>query len=113
MRRVASAVSQIVVAAVVLAAIGGLIGLLVVHFADWGSAVTGFGWGMIIGGAVVSFAAGNSGSPSENLVRGRAGAFGTWWGQSAALPQSPLGLALGGLLAFAGGLGLLILSYSS
>jgi hypothetical protein len=44
-------------------------------------------------------------------VRGRSGAFGTYWGQSAPLPQTPLQLALGAVLTFAGGVGLLILSY--
>jgi hypothetical protein len=60
---------------------------------------------------VVGLAAGGSGSPSENLAHGRLGAFGTYWGESAPLPQSPLQLALGGVLTFAAGLGLLILSH--
>jgi ABC-type antimicrobial peptide transport system permease subunit len=106
-----SGIAQILTAAVVVAAIGGLIGFVVVHFAGWGGAATGFGWGMIVAGGLVGFVAGGSGSPSENLVRGRTGAFGTYWGQSAALPQSPLWLALGGLLAFAGGIGLIVLAY--
>ena len=104
-------VRQIVLAAVGLAAISGLIGFLVVHFAHLGSALTGFGWGMIAGGAAVGLVGGQSGSPSENLARGRSGFFGTYWGQSASLPQSPLALVLGAVLAFAGGIGLLILSY--
>jgi len=59
---------QVVVATVGIALISGLIGFLVVHLAGWGDAV--------------------SGSPSENLVRGRSGAFGTYWGESAPLPQA-------------------------
>jgi hypothetical protein len=102
---------QILAVAVGLAVIGGLVGLLVTHFAGWGGALDGFGWGMIIAGAIFGFAAGGSGSPSENLVRGRAGMFGTYWGESSPLPQSPLQLALGGLLAFAGGVALLVLTY--
>ncbi|HEX5172710.1 MAG TPA: hypothetical protein VFV91_01030 [Gaiellaceae bacterium] len=102
---------QILVAATGLAVISGLIGLIVVHFAGWGGALKGFGWGMVIGGAAVGFLAGGSGIPTENLARGRIGAFGTYWGQSAAQPQSPLQLVLGSLLAFGGGVGLLLLSY--
>jgi hypothetical protein len=102
---------RILAATVGLAAISGLIGFLVVHFAGWGDAPTGFGWGMVIGGAVVGFAAGGSGSPGENLVRGRSGAFGTYWGESAPLPQSPLELAIGGALTFAGGVALIVLTY--
>ena len=111
MRGAVTVLLQILEAAVALAAIGGLIGFLVVHFDGWGGAANGFGWGMIVAGALVGFAAGGSGSPSENLARGRSGAFGTYWGQSAALPQSSLQVALGGLLAFAGGVALLILTY--
>ena|SRR5438876_6084478 len=111
MRGVGVVVLQILGAAVGLAVISGLIGFLIVHFAGWGDAATGFGWGMVIGGAIVGFAAGGSGSPSENLVRGRSGAFGTYWGESAPLPQSPLQLALGAVLTFAAGVGVLILSY--
>ncbi len=109
MRGIVTAVEQVLAATVGLAAIGGVIGFVVVHFAGWGGAAEGFGWGMIAVGTIVGFAAGGSGSPSENLARGRMGAFGTYWGQSSPLPQSPLQLALGGLFAFAGGIALLIL----
>jgi hypothetical protein len=102
---------QILAAAVGLAVVGAVIGFLVVHFAHLGGAATGFGWGMVIAGALVGFAAAGSGSPTENVYRGKVGAFGTYWGQSQPLPQSPLQLALGGVLTFAGGIGLLILSY--
>jgi hypothetical protein len=102
---------QIVVATVGLALISGLIGFLIVHFAGWGDAVTGFGWGMVIGGGLVGFAVAGSGSPSESLVRGRSGAFGTYWGESAPLPQSPFQFLIAGVLTFAGGVLLLISSY--
>lgn len=110
MRGVEIAAVQLLAAAVGIAAISGLIGFAVVHFEHWGGSAAGFGWGMAIGGAVVGFAAGGSGSPTENLVRGRMGFFATYWGESSPLPQSPLQLALGGLFAFAGGLALLILA---
>jgi hypothetical protein len=102
---------QILVAAVGLAVISGLIGFLVVHFAGWGDAATGFGWGMIVGGGLVGLAASGSGSPSENLVRGRSGAMATYWGESAPLPQSPLQLVFAGALTFAGGIALIVLTY--
>ena len=102
---------QIPAASVVLTVICGLIGFLAAHFTGWGDAATGFGWEMIIGGGVVGFAVGSSGSPSENLVRGRAGQMGTYWGQSAALPQSPLQFGIAGCLAFAFGIVLIVLTY--
>jgi hypothetical protein len=104
-------VLQILAAAVGLAVIGGLIGLLVGHFVGSGDAANGLGWGMVGIGAVVGFAAGGSGSPTENAYLGKVGAFGTYWGESAPLPQSPLQVALGGCLTFAAGVGVLILSY--
>jgi len=111
MRGAGIGVLQILGAALGLAVICGLVGLLVGHFVGSGDALNGFGWGMVIGGALVGLAVGGSGSPTDNLARGRIGAFGTYWGQSAPLPQSPLQLALGAVLTFAGGVGLLILSY--
>ena len=66
---------------------------------------------MVAGGALVGWLGGSSGSPTENAFRGKVGAFGTYWGESAPLPQSPLQFALGGGVAFAAGVGLLILSY--
>ena len=104
-------VLQVLAATVGLVVISGLIGFLIVHFATSGDATTGFGWGMIIGGALVGFAAAGSGSPSENLVRGRSGFFGTYWGESAALPQTPLQFVLAGVFTFAMGVLLLIHSY--
>jgi hypothetical protein len=112
MRGFFTVVLQILAARVALAAITGLIGLLVVHFAGWGSAMKGLGYRMVVGGSVVGFVTGGSGSTSENLAPGRTGAFGTYWGQSSALSQSPLQIALGSLLTFAAGIGLLLLVYT-
>jgi hypothetical protein len=102
---------QILAAAVGLAVIGGVLGLIVGQFVGSGDAANGVGWGMVGVGAIVGFAAGGSGSPSENLVRGRSGAFGTYWGESAPLPQSPLQVALGGCLTFVVGVGVLFLTH--
>ena len=111
MRGAGIVVVQILAATVGVALISGLVGFLIVHFGGWGDAVTGFGWGMVIGGGLVGFAVGGSGSPSDNLVRGRAGAFATYWGESAPLPQSPAQFLIAGVLTFAGGVLLLISSY--
>ncbi len=109
MRGALTILLQILGAAAGLAAIGALVGFLVGHFAGWGNAANGVGWGIIIAGSLVGLAAGGSGSPSENLARARTGAFGTYWGQSSPLRQSPLQLALGALLAFGLGVAVLIL----
>ena len=100
---------QILVVGVGIAAIGGLIGFTVIHFAHWGGASTGFGWGMIVAGGLAAFLGGSSGSPSENLARGRTGSFFTYWGQSAAQPMTPLQIVIGGFLAFAGGIAMFFL----
>ncbi len=110
MSGVVAALRQLVVATIGLAALYALVGFLVVHFGGWGGAVNGVGWGMVAGGAIVGLVTGGSGSPSDNLARARWGAFGTYWSQSAALPQSPLYLAFGSLFAFVGGLAVLILA---
>jgi hypothetical protein len=73
---------------------------LIVVFAGLGGAVEGLAYGMIAGGSIVGFATGSSGSP----VRiSRAGA------PVRPLPQSPLQLALGSLLAFGTRVALLVL----
>jgi hypothetical protein len=102
---------QIPAAAVGLAAVSGLTGFLVVQFAGWSDAATGFGWGMIFGGGLVGFAAAGSGSPSENLGRGRTGQFATYWGEGSALPTTPLQVVFAGALTFAGGVALIVLTY--
>jgi hypothetical protein len=105
-----AALRQLAVATVGLCATFALVGAVVCHVAGWADAAHGAGWGMVGGGAIVGLATGGSGSPSDNLARARWGPFGTYWSQSAALPQSPLYLALGSLFAFAGGIALLILA---
>ena len=110
MSRVVAALRQLVVATVGLAALFALVGFVVVHFAGWGHAAHGVGWGMVGGGGLIGLATGGSGSPSAMFVGARRGAFGTYWSQSTALPQSPLYLALGSFFAFVGGLALLILA---
>lgn len=110
MNRVVVVLRRLVGATLLIAGLAALVGFLVTHFAGWTGGVQGVGWGMVAGGALVGMLAGGSGSPSDNLVRGRAGAFGTYWGESSPLPQSPLELALGGLATFAGGLAVLILA---
>jgi len=95
--------AQILVSAVAIAAIGGLIGFLVV-----GHGTRGFGVGMTVAGALIAVVTGASGSPSENLQRGRLGAALNYWGESAPLPQSPLQIALGGALAFGAGIALVL-----
>lgn len=110
MHRVVAALQRLVGATVIVAGLGALVGFLVTHFAGWTGGVQGVGWGMLAAGALVGLLAGGSGSPSDNLVRGRMGAFGTYWGESSPLPQSPLELALGGLLAFVAGIALLALA---
>lgn len=112
MRGVVVALVQIFGAAVAIAVIGGLIGLVVVHFAHWGGASEGFGWGMVVAG-VLAASVGNSGSPSQNRYRGRLYPRGlsgfNALTRSVPMPQSPLQVALGGLLSFAGGIGVFFL----
>jgi hypothetical protein len=110
MRSAGIGVLQIVAAGAAIAAGGGIIGLLISTLATSHGAVAGLGWGMISTGALFGLMAGGSGSPSENLARARF--YGSqYWGSSVPLPQSPLQLALGGVLAFGAGLALLILTY--
>ena len=61
---------QVLAFAVGLAVICGLIGFLVVHFAGSGDAATGFGWGMLLGGAIVGYAAAAA-APGVHPGRGR------------------------------------------
>jgi hypothetical protein len=94
-----------------IAAAGALVGFLVGRFAVHGRAPQSVGWGMCIAGALVGLVAGQSGSPSRMAVGGRTGFFGTFWGRSAALPQSPLWVLAAGALVMAGGVALVILTY--
>jgi hypothetical protein len=110
MRGALTATGQILGAGVAVAAIGGLVGLLIVELATSRSAATGLGWGMVVAGAIAGFSVGHSGSPAENMVGARFYGSQVWSGNPA-LPQSPLQIALGGILAFAGGIGVLILAF--
>jgi hypothetical protein len=92
------------------AAIGGVIGLLIGAFASHTG--SGFGWGITGVGLAVTFFGGGSGSPSENLVRGRWGASGHYWGESAPQPMTQLDIVLGGALAMAIGFVVLYLEYA-
>ena len=110
MRRAAVVALQTSALAVGLAAIFGLAGFLVVRFAGWGDAATGLGWGMIVGGGVVGYAAAESGSPSGNRVV-RRGSLGGYWSESTPLRQSPLRVVFAASLTFAAGIAVIILSY--
>ena len=110
MRSAMTVIAQILGAGAIVAVIGGLIGLPVAVFATSRSAAIGVGWGMTAAGCLAGFLVGNSGSPSENMVRARFYGSQVWSGNPA-LPQSPLQIALGGVLAFAGGIAFLLLAY--
>ena len=69
---------QVLAFAVGLAVICGLIGFLVVHFADSGDAATGFGWGMLLGGAIVGYAAAAAAPACTRAVDVVSWASGTW-----------------------------------
>ena len=101
---------QILGSAAGLAAICGLVGILLADFAGWGDTAQGLGWGMVIGGAVVGFAAAGTGSPTETLAPGRSGSS-RYWVVTSAMPHGPLQLAFGGALTFAAGVALLVLTY--
>ena len=110
MHAVVIGAERLALAAAAIAGLSALVGFVVVQFFVSGTTLQGVGWGICIGGSVVTLAAGGSGSPSDNLVRGRMGAFGTYWGESSPLPQSPIELALGGVLALAAGIALFVLA---
>jgi hypothetical protein len=66
---------------------------------------------MCLGGALIALVTGRSGSPSRMAAEGRWGAFGQFWGQNPALPQSPLWFLGSSLLVFAGGIAVIALTY--
>jgi hypothetical protein len=98
-------------AAVAIAALCALLGFLVAHLARLGGDAQGAGWGMCIGGALLGFAVGQSGSPSRMAVEGRGGFFGQFWGRNPALPHSPLSMLALAFLLFAGGIAVVVLTY--
>ena len=113
MRRAFVVLAQILAAGIAIAAIGGLIGVLIVHFADWGGALKGFTSGMIVGGVLVFFVAGGSGGSSTPSPGGRFGLPGYvssanvgWW---AAAPTHWIQVALSGVVAVGAGIGVIAL----
>ena len=115
MRGATTVLLQMLVAAVGLAAIGGLVGFLIAHFAHKGGAAAGVGWGIVVAGIAVAFFASSSDGLSESLA-GRAGGgspnsfwFAWYYGDGSPLPQSAVQLVLGGLLALGAGVAMLFL----
>jgi hypothetical protein len=110
-KRVAAGLRRVATVAILGAALAAFVGFLVGHFAGLGGAAQGAGWGMCIGGALIALVVGQSGSPSRMAAEGRWGAFGQYWGQNPALPQSPLWFLLSSLVVFAAGLAVIVLTY--
>ena len=50
-------------------------------------------------------------SAPRSAPEGRWGAFGQFWGQNPALPESPLWFLASSLVVFAGGIALIVLTY--
>jgi hypothetical protein len=100
-----------VTVAIIAAALSAFVGFLVARFAGLGRAAQGAGWGMCLGGALIGLVTAQSGSPSRMAMEGRLGAFGQFWGQNSALPQSPLWFLGSSLLVFAGGIAVIVLTY--
>lgn len=117
MKLVAAGVRFVLVVALVIAGASALIGFVVARAAGIGAAAQGIGWGMCIGGAVIAFLVGQSGSPTRMAREGRwinytpGGAAAHLWGRNPALPQSPLWAAAAGLLVLAGGIAVIALTY--
>jgi hypothetical protein len=100
---------QVLAFAVGLAVICGLIGFLVVHFAGSGDAATGFGWGMLLGGAIVGYAAAAA-APGVHPGRGRRVLGDRYLGQTIAVPESSLQQVFAASLTFAASIALIVLS---
>ena len=97
--------------ALTLAVVFGLAGFLIGHFAGLGPVGQSIGWGMCLGGALAALVTGQSGSPSRMTVESRWGAFGQYWGQNPALPQSPLWLVAAAVVVGAAGIAIIVLTY--
>jgi hypothetical protein len=97
--------------ALLMAALCALAGFLIAHFGGLGGAAQGAGWGMCLGGASIGLVVGQSGSPGRMAAEGRWSAFGQFWGQNPALPQSPLWFLASSLVVFAGGIAVIVLTY--
>lgn len=110
-----TALLQTLVAGVVVAAIGGLVGALIAHFARAGGATAGFAWGMVAAGIAVAYFASSSDGLSESLASGGDAArvrkfwFAWYVGDGSPLPSGSVQFALGGLLAFGAGVAILFL----
>ena len=117
MKLVAAGVRFVLVVALAIAGVSALIGFIVVRAAGLGGTAHGVGWGMCIGGAVIAFVVGQSGSPTRMSAEGRwsyyapGGAAAHFWGRNPALPQSPLWAAASAILVFAGGIAVIVLTY--
>jgi hypothetical protein len=101
----------IVTIAVAIAGVCAIVGVLIAHFGGLGGIGQGAGWGMCIGGALLSLVVGQSGSPSRMALEGRWGLFGHLWGQNPRLPESPLTILASTLLVFAAGIAVIVLTY--
>ena len=111
MEALAAGLRRVAAVAILMAALSALAGSLIAHFAAFGGAVQGAGWGMCVGGALIALVAGQSGSPTRMAAGGRWGAFGQYWGQNPALPESPLWFVASALIVFAGGIAVIVLTY--
>ncbi len=94
MRRVGDALVVILAVAAAAAALCALAGALFAHFRGGIGYTHAIAWAMWIGGAVLALLVGQSGRTSQMRAEGQVGLFGTYWGRSAALPESPLWLVV-------------------
>jgi len=108
-RRAFGVLAQIVAATTGIAAIGGLVGFLIVHFGRWGGAPKGLSLGMIVSGALVFLIAGTSGSPSGQRPFGFAPPARSAAWVPASAPRNWLQVAAAGLGAIAAGVGVIAL----
>jgi hypothetical protein len=111
MRSLAAGLRLVLLLAVLVGGVSALIGFLVAHFGRLGSAGSGAGWGMCIGGAVMTLVVGQSGSTGRMAAEGRWGPFGQYWGGNRSLPQSPLWTILSAVLVLAAGIAVIVLTY--
>lgn len=98
------------VATLGFAGVCALAGFLVAHFTGATGDAQGVGWGLCGGGGLVALVVGQSGSPGRMAAEGRTGFFGGFWGQSAALPESPVWLLAVALVVFVAGIAVIVLA---
>ena len=111
MAAVAAGTRLVLAAFLALAAVGAAVGVLATAVGHFGRLAQGAGWGMCMTGAAVALVVGTSGSPARMALEGRWGYFGRVWGSKAPLPESPLWSLAAGLLAFAAGIAVVVLTY--